>query len=96
MRGKEKICKCYNRIPGITPAYAGKSNICILRPCWIRDHPRLCGEKPSALSDQNLVPGSPPPMRGKVTVQCDAMDHGGITPAYAGKRKTLIDEKSLK
>ena len=25
-------------------------------------------------------------MRGKVAVQCDAVDHSGITPAYAGKR----------
>ena len=27
-------------------------------------------------------------MRGKVTVQGDAVNHGGITPAYAGKRIT--------
>ena len=30
-------------------------------------------------------------MRGKVTVQGDAMDHGGITPAYAGKRGRVLN-----
>ena len=45
MRGKEKICKCYNRVPGITPAYAGKSGGKLDRTDLGGDHPRLCGEK---------------------------------------------------
>ena len=71
----------------ITPAYAGKSDIVQLSDCVCGDHPRLCGEKLTSHARKTAFQGSPPPMRGKVTVQCDAMDHGGITPAYAGKRR---------
>ena len=49
----------------ITPAYAGKSlwqgEKCVKK----RDHPRLCGEKPSILAARISHQGSPPPMRGK-------------------------------
>ena len=86
MRGKVSFTLAADIRRRITPAYAGKSR---LRPKVERDHgdhPRLCGEKftdsPLALAGQ----GSPPPMRGKVTVQRHAVDHGRITPAYAGKR----------
>ena len=49
------------------------------------DHPRLCGEKIPQQYETGSKWGSPPPMRGKVTVQSDAVNHGRITPAYAGK-----------
>ena len=53
------------------------------------DHPRVCGEKPRRLLGRSLGPGSPPRMRGKVRQSGhDAQGHG-ITPAYAGKRKTV-------
>ena len=35
-------------------------------------------------------------MRGKVTVQGDAMDHSGITPAYAGKSNNGYDSGMIK
>ena len=49
MRGKDP-CPT-DTVPqlGITPAYAGKSvRLCWLR-CYSRDHPRVCGEKSSAM-----------------------------------------------
>ena len=39
----------------------------------IRDHPRLCGEKVTTELWQDIMIGSPPPMRGKV---CKAAGHG--------------------
>ena len=72
-------------VSGITPAYAGKSDFFTLHSRRVKDHPRLCGEKPFRRKYENFHVGSPPPMRGKVP---DAFSQGlytRITPAYAGK-----------
>ena len=70
---------------GITPAYAGKRLLFSRAELAAEDHPRLCGEK-RAFSGLNCVElGSPPPMRGKVTVSSSSRVMMGITPAYAGK-----------
>ena len=50
-----------------------------------QDHPRLCGEKSQIPLKNSPIPGSPPPMRGKVTVSSSSRVMIGITPAYAGK-----------
>ena len=50
---------------GITPAYAGKSDILHHRTCVAGDHPRLCGEKLDYVLALVDFQGSPPPMRGK-------------------------------
>ena len=73
-------------LPGITPAYAGKSHFQqrLFRPC--RDHPRMCGEKHCTSTPIALVSGSPPRMRGKVSAGKILLHDGGITPACAGKR----------
>ena len=66
MRGKVWLHQKPGRVPGITPAYAGKraSQLCAgLAP---RDHPRVCGEKARTLIVQDEPQGSPPRMRGKV------------------------------
>ena len=74
---------------GITPACAGKS----FRPIWgvekTPDHPRMCGEKNTKKKSGNKATGSPPHVRGKVF--CDFIADGviGITPACAGKSRTL-------
>ena len=86
MRGKVQIFLSASFDMGITPAYAGKSSGNSGIKVFYGDHPRLCGEKADFILSAGNCSGSPPPMRGKVTVQCDAVDHGGITPAYAGKR----------
>ena len=86
MRGKvtsptEKI-----EIPGITPAYAGKSVEVDYPYDTQTDHPRLCGEKTYLSNEAAMQVGSPPPMRGKGGRCSAAAAWHGITPAYAGKR----------
>ena len=39
--------------------------------------------------------GSPPRMRGRVYPDCTDCEEGGITPAYAGKRKRKLKPKRL-
>ena len=85
MRGKALYTDNRVIFKRITPAYAGKSCLEIIRLSIILDHPRLCGEK----IDESLagceILGSPPPMRGKVKQVSEAMVKARITPAYAGK-----------
>ena len=85
MRGKGTAGSIIYLLPGITPAYAGKSVL----PChWlfrVRDHPRLCGEKDSGNGIFCCAAGSPPPMRGKVQPIPEQIAVSWITPAYAGK-----------
>ena len=89
MRGKETAGQHCRRLSGITPAYAGK------RPCSCRamrrygDHPRVCGEKTVMHNVAANKKGSPPRMRGKVRHHLFGGFLIGITPAYAGKRRSL-------
>ena len=72
---------------GITPAYAGKSDLLKLVIVIGRDHPRICGEKIGQVQAATINEGSPPHMRGKVVFGLVCHAAGGITPAYAGKRR---------
>ena len=85
MRGKGQSRYLHMPCTGITPAYAGKSEITDKGSSIRRDHPRLCGEKEERYCQGCDVIGSPPPMRGKGSqikaVACPIR----ITPAYAGK-----------
>ena len=85
MRGKEASGRYAHRNTGITPAYAGKSSSAVCIRVDTGDHPRLCGEKSMFEIGSGSVPGSPPPMRGKVEFRVCGFDRLGITPAYAGK-----------
>ena len=89
MRGKDATIKFRVPILGITPAYAGKSFLHPRRRHTQKDHPRLCGEKPSASQSRTRSRGSPPPMRGKEDCVYNHVCDEGITPAYAGKSKGL-------
>ena len=71
---------------GITPAYAGKRQRRATACTWLRDHPRVCGEKRENRMSKVYSRGSPPRMRGKVSAGATLPRLGGITPAYAGKR----------
>ena len=86
VRGKGPDLYRVRRCPGITPAYAGKSEkqVPFLPP--YQDHPRVCGEKVALLRIKPLTRGSPPRMRGKGYNTLGAIQQGRITPAYAGKR----------
>ena len=85
MRGKGESACTGPCLPGITPAYAGKSP-CGTRKGWSqKDHPRVCGEKVWRTSSGTCSRGSPPRMRGKVLLRILRVSGMGITPAYAGK-----------
>ena len=45
MRGKAKSKELVGLKMRITPAYAGKSDGAYIISDFLRDHPRLCGEK---------------------------------------------------
>ena len=65
MRGKVAVqCDAVDH-GGITPAYAGKRRTADSERGNGKDHPRLCGEKCLFYTRPQLIPGSPPPMRGK-------------------------------
>ena len=89
MRGKGIVKLKNARFMGITPAYAGKRfGKAVISP-YHRDHPRLCGEKTISTSFSRFSSGSPPPMRGKDFAAFQHLMQLGITPAYAGKRKSF-------
>ena len=85
MRGKVLTAYATDKGFGITPAYAGKSRPpeCRCSARW--DHPRVCGEKRVCRFPAARKWGSPPRMRGKVSVFSSTEIAYGITPAYAGK-----------
>ena len=85
MRGKAALQDTADFTHGITPAYAGKSELSLQ---WLQnnqDHPRLCGEKLKVIQQVVIHEGSPPPMRGKEDLLNSTDDRIRITPAYAGK-----------
>ena len=71
MRGKVRSLSISYVENRITPAYAGKSFFDFGSDGFNWDHPRLCGEKRSGGSTLSFVRGSPPPMRGKVTLEVE-------------------------
>ena len=85
MRGKVSAVDVGKLMPGITPAYAGKSRWQKFRCHHLWDHPRVCGEKAGLYHPSNVKMGSPPRMRGKVSKRCLLGAAYRITPAYAGK-----------
>ena len=85
MRGQELGDMITQRISGITPAHAGKSQFRQPDCGMCKDHPRTCGEKFSVFILYAIIIGSPPHMRGKVKRYMDEQQQLGITPAHAGK-----------
>ena len=85
MRGKLSTLSEINVLDGITPAYAGKTLLWIVPICAMRDHPRVCGENAFCHWVKPLKKGSPPRMRGKLSIDVGKFDATRITPAYAGK-----------
>ena len=73
---------------GITPAWAGKSHGRPRTNDGDGDHPRVGGEKDFQIEPEALVEGSPPRGRGKEGYLCLASNRAGITPAWAGKRRS--------
>ena len=69
MRGKDIPFLGTVGIPGITPAYAGKSRPILTDARNDKDHPRVCGEKCLPDRRARIEWGSPPRMRGKEKMQ---------------------------
>ena len=65
MRGKAIDLAHTGERPRITPAHAGKSDICVMAGTEEKDHPRACGEKNIVRKASFDPQGSPPRMRGK-------------------------------
>ena len=85
VRGKLLSRTSRQRRGGITPAGAGKT----LRRCrqsrQHRDHPRRCGENPRHHQTRGQSIGSPPQVRGKLSLIENLPTIIRITPAGAGK-----------
>ena len=89
-RGKDKAEHLVQDHIGITPAQAGKR--CYLcastKSSW--DHPRVGGEKAKITPRLKRCRGSPPRGRGKVVRPDVVAKAAGITPAWAGKRLSIL------
>ena len=84
MRGTPVGMPSASRLVGIIPAYAGNTVKYSGNIGNGRDHPRICGEHPSARDVLCMCLGSSPHMRG---TRRDLLNHAaqpGIIPAYAG------------
>ena len=90
MRGKARLTAAPYQQHGITPAYAGKSDIETTNTDTDGDHPRVCGEKVSIRQAVVNSRGSPPRMRGKEKGSPDYAFAKRITPAYAGKSHAAL------
>ena len=89
MRGKGQPLYIVVSESGITPACAGKSLVRELLLIVSRDHPRVCGEKMVSMIPHRRSRGSPPRVRGKVQPLGERGSQAGITPACAGKRRSI-------
>ena len=95
MRGKHIIRGLDVAVAGITPAGAGKTVSAAFFASATQDHPRRCGENRGTPFFAPPKRGSPPQVRGKQ--KAAALDYLpiGITPAGAGKTKSLFQEKAV-
>ena len=86
-RGKEMLWEYKDQTTGITPAWAGKSQLLVPALAAEWDHPRVGGEKLGGNEDEIQDVGSPPRGRGKGLTASASWTSTGITPAWAGKRR---------
>ena len=94
MRGKGRSAGRHYRHVRITPAYAGKRIDACDASNALWDHPRLCGEKFSSVVFLHVMPGSPPPMRGKVD---DSIRKGFFQkdhPRLCGEKRAVYSPSS--
>ena len=93
-RGKVGENHLVAQLPGITPAWAGKSLFCFTAAVPIQDHPRTGREKVTFLGGRKINPGSPPHRRGKVSLGENKHFFVGITPAQAGKSSARFPHRT--
>ena len=87
MRGKRSMFAGSIFRARITPAHAGKTCAAVKYFAGLQDHPRACGENAQNFGALSYELGSPPRMRGKLTVSTCPLAYAGITPAHAGKTR---------
>ena len=78
---------------GITPAHAGKTSVIVVPYQAQEDHPRACGENGAEKEKNKMAKGSPPRMRGKLSLNFSTLQIDRITPAHAGKTYRSMDIK---
>ena len=91
MRGKGWQVGFQHASERITPACAGKSCLAAIYAYNEGDHPRVCGEKSVPLRCSISAVGSPPRVRGKAWRLPAAPGTQGITPACAGKSRSIAE-----
>ena len=79
----------------ITPACAGNRWPKIGTRLHRWDHPRVCGEQPSAHPVEVRVAGSPPRVRGTVLIPPSSDPRPRITPACAGNSLLTPDRSRV-
>ena len=89
VRGKPVIIDELQLSDGITPAGAGKTAFQAVRKFLIKDHPRRCGENFVLPFHASVSQGSPPQVRGKHVIIPNLGTANRITPAGAGKTRSL-------
>ena len=72
----------------------GKDSFPLREALALRITPAYAGKSLFRISDDTLIFGSPPPMRGKVLRTLGKLGKVGITPAYAGKRVDDLSDQS--
>ena len=89
VRGKHVYHEDGTGIFRITPAGAGKTSLDDWKRCITEDHPRRCGENLCFQLLAATTAGSPPQVRGKLDGTHPKRLSGRITPAGAGKTRTM-------
>ena len=90
VRERQRHLRPHRGRNGITPARAGKTAFSA-HPCTVHgDHPRSCGKDTVAEPSTFFVEGSPPLVRERRSVTSLIKGIARITPARAGKTKTLF------
>ncbi len=85
MRGKHFSVLIYFLKKRITPAGAGKTITRLSDIIGAEDHPRRCGENHGYTQTGKSAEGSPPQVRGKLSIYDVIETINRITPAGAGK-----------
>jgi len=86
VRGAERHSRAKFCRIRITPACAGSRNLSCFKSPISPDHPRVCGEQLCPGHYRSGRIGSPPRVRGAVSISLPAGSSNRITPACAGSR----------
>ena len=84
MRGAPLLLFLSICLAGIIPACAGSTYIAAKLICFIRDHPRMCGEHFFRSFIDEWGEGSSPHVRGAPSATQGNIRNAGIIPACAG------------